>query len=47
MKLYAGTTEQRRLDAMLTSHSPTSAESAVVVELKPRSDGSIGPSGEA
>ena len=34
----------RRLDAMLTGHSPTSAENAVVVELKQWSDGSIGPS---
>jgi hypothetical protein len=47
MKLYAGTTKQRRLDAMLTSHSPTSAESPVVVDLQQWSDGSIGPSGEA
>ena len=30
----------RRLDAMLTGHSPTSAENAVVVELKQWSDGS-------
>jgi hypothetical protein len=29
---------------MLTGHSPTSAENAVVVELKQWSDGSIGPS---
>jgi hypothetical protein len=29
----------RRLDAMLTGHSPTSAENAVVVELKQWSDG--------
>jgi uncharacterized protein (DUF433 family) len=29
----------RRLDAMLTGHSPTSAENAVVVELKQLSDG--------
>jgi hypothetical protein len=34
----------RRLDAMLTGHSPTSAENAVVVELKQWSDGTIGPS---
>jgi hypothetical protein len=34
----------RRLDAMLTGHSPTSAENAVVVEPKQWSDGSIGPS---
>ena len=34
----------RRLDAMLTGHSPTSVEKAVVVELKQWSDGSIGPS---
>ncbi|HEX2765649.1 MAG TPA: hypothetical protein VHR55_03300 [Candidatus Limnocylindria bacterium] len=33
----------RRLDAMLTGHSPTSAENAVV-ELKRWSDGTIGPS---
>jgi hypothetical protein len=33
----------RRLDAMLTGHSPTSAENAVVVELKQWSDGAIGP----
>lgn len=33
----------RRLDAMLTGHSPTSAEHAVVVELKQWSDGTIGP----
>lgn len=34
----------RRLDAMLTGHSPTSAENAVVVELKQWSDGTTGPS---
>jgi uncharacterized protein len=34
----------RRLDPMLTGHSPTSAENAVVVELKQWSDGSIAPS---
>jgi DUF2075 family protein/DNA replication protein DnaC len=34
----------RRLDAMLTGHAATSAENAVVVELKQWSDGSIGPS---
>jgi hypothetical protein len=34
----------RRLDAMLTGHSPTSAENAVVVELKQWSNESIGPS---
>jgi hypothetical protein len=34
----------RRLDAMLTGHDTTSAENAVVVELKQWSDGSIGPS---
>lgn len=33
----------RRLDAMLTGRSPTSAENAVVVELKQWSDGTIGP----
>ena len=33
-----------RLDAMLTGHSPTSAENAVVVELEQWSDGIIGPS---
>ena len=32
-----------RLDAMLTGHSPASAENAVVVELKQWSDESIGP----
>ena len=36
--------QSRRLDAMLTGHSPTSAENAVVVELKQWSDGTIGPS---
>ena len=34
----------RRLDAMLTGHASTSAENAVVVELKQWSNGSIGPS---
>ena len=34
----------RRLDAMLTGHAATSAENAVVVELKQWSGGSIGPS---
>jgi DUF2075 family protein len=34
----------KRLDAMLTGHSATSAENAVVVELKQWSAGSIGPS---
>jgi DUF2075 family protein/DNA replication protein DnaC len=34
----------RRLDAMLTGHSPTSSENAVVVELKQWSNESIGPS---
>ncbi len=34
----------RRLDAMLTGHSPTSADNAVVVELKQWSNESIGPS---
>lgn len=34
----------RRLDAMLTGHSPTGAENAVVVELKQWGDGTIGPS---
>ncbi len=34
----------RRLDALLTGHSSTSAENAVVVELKQWSNGTIGPS---
>jgi len=34
----------RRLDAMLTGHAASSAENAVVVELKQWSEGSIGPS---
>ena len=34
----------RRLDAMLTGHAATSAENAVVVELKQWGDDSIGPS---
>jgi hypothetical protein len=34
----------RRLDAMLTGRSSSSAENAVVVELKQWRDGTIGPS---
>lgn len=37
----------RRLDAMLTGHSPTSAENAFAIELKPWSGGRISPSGQA
>ena len=36
-----------RLDAMLTGHSPTSAENAGVVELKQRIGGTIGPSSQS
>jgi hypothetical protein len=42
LEYQLGTTS-RRLDAMLTAHSPTGAENAVVVELKQWSHGIIAP----